>query len=334
MKLLIRLFLAFLLLAIAGGGYLWYLLNQPYPSSPGGFQEAKILDFPHGTTTAEMAELLQGAGVIRSARLFQLSRYLSPSAALQAGEYQFDKPASTLDVFRKIARGDTFYYELVVPEGNSLFDIAESIKALKIFPPENFLAAARNPKLIQDLDPQAPSLEGYLFPDTYRVNRQTTADTLCRTMTHRFREMWRKLETTADVHQTVTMASMVEREAHLPEDRPLIASVFRNRLGIGMKLDCDPTTVYAALLDGRYRGTIHRSDLESENLFNTYVHTGLPPGPIANPGLGSIKAALNPASTDYLFFVAKADGSGGHTFSSSLAQHSAAVADYHRNLQK
>ena len=334
MKTIVRLFLVLLILAIAGGGYLWYLLKQPYPSSTGGSSEAKILDFPLGTSTAEMADLLQSAGVIRSARLFQLTRYLSPSAALQAGEYQFDKPASTIDVFRKIARGDTFYYELVVPEGSNLFDIAESIKAIKIFAADGFLAEARNPRLILDLDPQAPSLEGYLFPDTYRVNRQTTAESLCRTMTHRFREMWRKLDTTADVHQAVTLASLVEREAHNPEERPVVASVFRNRLSIGMKLDCDPTTVYAALLNGTYRGKIHRSDLQSESQYNTYVHTGLPPGPISNPGLSSIKAALNPAATDYLFFVAKADGSGGHTFSSSIAQHSAAVADYRRNIQK
>lgn len=330
MKTLIRLFLVLLLLAVAGGGYVWYLLNRPYQ----GFQEAKILDFPHGTSTAQMGQLLQAAGVIRSSRLFQVGRYLSPGATLQAGEYKFDRPLSTMDVLRKVARGDTFYYELVIPEGNNLFDIAELIRPLKIFPVERFLAVARDPKMIQDLDSQAPSLEGYLFPDTYRVNRQTTPEGLCRTMTHRFREMWRKLDTNADVHATVTMASMIEREAHIPGDRPLIASVFRNRLNLDMKLDCDPTTVYAALLEGRYRGTIHRSDLESDSPFNTYKHTGLPPGPIANPGIGSIKAALNPANTDYLFFVAKADGSGGHTFSSSLAEHSAAVADFHRNSQK
>ncbi len=216
MKILIRLFLALLILAIAGGGYFWYLLNRPYQ----GFREAKILDFPLGTSTAQMAQLLEGAGVVRSARLFQLGRYLSPSATLQAGEYQFDKPASTLDVFRKIARGETFYYELVVPEGDNIFDIAALIKELKIFPPEQFLAVARSSKLIQDLDPQAPSLEGYLFPDTYRVNRQTTAESLCRTMTHRFREMWHKLNSQADVHQAVTLASLVEREAHRPADRP------------------------------------------------------------------------------------------------------------------
>jgi len=330
MKILIRIILVLLVLVIAGGGYVWYLLNQPYQ----GFQEAKILDFPLGTSTSEMAQLLRGAGVIRSDRLFQLGRYLSPGVALQAGEYKFDKPASTMEVLRRIARGDTFYYELVVPEGNTLFDIAESIKALKVFPAERFLAAARDPKLIQDLDPQAPSLEGYLFPDTYRINRQTTAEALCRTMTHRFREMWRRLNTRADVHQTVTLASLVEREAHIPADQPLVASVFRNRLNLDMKLDCDPTVVYAALLDGRYRGTIHRSDLDSESRYNTYKHVGLPPGPIANPGLGAIKASLNPAATNFLFFVAKADGSGGHTFSSSLAQHSAAVEEYHRNLQK
>jgi len=330
MKTLIRLFVLLLLLVAAGGGYLWFLLNRPYQ----GYSEARILDFPHGTSTVQIAELLQGAGVIRSARLFQISRYLSPGAALQAGEYKFDKPLSTLDVFRKIARGETFYLELVVPEGNTMFDIAETIRGLKIFPAERFLEAARNPKLIADLDPKAPSLEGYLFPDTYRVNRQTTAEGLCRTMTHRFREMWRKLDTQADVHDTVTLASLVEREAHLPSDRPLIASVFRNRLSLDMKLDCDPTTVYAALLEGRYRGTIHRSDLESNSPYNTYKHPGLPPGPIANPGIGSIKASLNPADTDFLFFVAKADGSGGHTFSRDIAGHTAAVQDYHRNLQQ
>ena len=330
MKILFRIFLVCVLLAVIAGGYVWYQLKQPYQ----GFQEAKILDFPHGTSTAEMAQLLQAAGVVRSGRMFQLAHYLSPGAALQAGEYKFDKPASTMEVIRRIARGDTFYYDLIVPEGNTLFDIAAAIKELKIFPAEKFLAAARDPHLIQDLDPQAPSLEGYLFPDTYHVNRQTTAESLCRTMTHRFRDMWRKLNTHADVHEIITLASLVEREAHVPADRPLIASVFRNRLSIDMKLDCDPTVVYAALLDGRYRGKIYRSDLDSESRFNTYKHVGLPPGPIANPGIGSIKAALNPATTDYLFFVAKADGSGGHTFSSSLSQHTAAVAEYHRNLQK
>jgi UPF0755 protein len=153
-------------------------------------------------------------------------------------------------------------------------------------------------------------------------------------MTGEFRARWKALNTGADVHNTVTLASMVEREARLPEERPEVASVFSNRLRIGMKLDCDPTTVYAALLEDRYKGVIHRSDLESDNPYNTYRHAGLPPGPIANPGLSSIRAALAPADTKYLYFVARADGSGGHHFSDSLAQHEAAVAAYVRATKK
>ena len=150
-------------------------------------------------------------------------------------------------------------------------------------------------------------------------------------MTNEFRAQWQTLGAPAKaVHDAVTLASLVEREARLPEERPRVASVFHNRLRIGMRLQCDPTTVYAALLDGRYRGVIHQSDLDSTNPYNTYQHAGLPPGPIANPGLSSVKAALEPEATEFLFFVAKADGSGGHNFSESLQKHVAAVAAYHR----
>lgn len=153
-------------------------------------------------------------------------------------------------------------------------------------------------------------------------------------MTNEFRAQWQSLDSSGasggvSAHDTVTLASLVEREARLPEERPRVASVFANRLRIGMRLQCDPTTVYAALLEGRYRGVIHQSDLESTNPYNTYQHAGLPPGPIANPGLSAIKAALTPDDTPYLYFVAKADGSGGHTFSESLAKHDVAVAQYH-----
>jgi UPF0755 protein len=184
--------------------------------------------------------------------------------------------------------------------------------------------------MIRDLDPDAPSLEGYLFPNKYRVYRHTTARQICRMMTGEFRERWKVLNSAAKVHSVVTLASMVEREAKRPEERPMVASVFQNRLRIGMKLDCDPTTVYAALLENRYRGTIYKSDLENPSPWNTYQHKGLPPGPIANPGLSSIEAALAPADTSYLYFVAKADGSGGHNFSASLGEHTVNVAKYQR----
>jgi UPF0755 protein len=253
---------------------------------------------------------------------------------LQAGEYKFDKPASTAEVYSRIARGDIFYLELLVPEGYNLFDIAEAVEAQGFIRGSAFLTAARNPAAIRDLDPRAESLEGYLFPNKYRIYRHTTAQQLCLQMTGEFRAQWKALNTKANVHNTVTLASLVEREARRPDERPTVASVFSNRLKIGMKLDCDPTTVYAALLENRYAGVIHRSDLESENPYNTYRHPGLPPGPIANPGLSSIEAALAPAETKYLYFVAKADGSGGHRFSDSLAAHEAAVAAYMRAVKK
>jgi len=314
-------------LAVAiGGAWVLYRLSQPYR----GFSEPVFVEFAHGTSTRAMANTLKEKGVISDAWLLLAARALRRGTTLQAGEYRFERPASPLDVFGRIARGDIYYMELLVPEGFNMFDIAETVGKLGTIRPEAFLAAARNPALIRDLDPSAPSLEGYLFPNKYRIDRHTTAQQICRMMTDEFRARWKALRTAANVHRTVTLASMVEREARLPAERPVVASVFHNRLAIGMKLDCDPTTVYAALLDHRYRGVIHRSDLENDSPWNTYRHAGLPPGPIANPGLSSIEAALAPATTDYLYFVAKADGSGGHRFSQSLVQHQEAVAQYER----
>jgi len=180
------------------------------------------------------------------------------------------------------------------------------------------------------LDPRAPTLEGFLFPATYRLTRHTSAKQICREMTDKFRRTWKEIgKTDASVHNTVTLASLIEKETAQPSERPAVASVFRNRLRIGMTLDCDPTTIYASKLEARYRGTIHRSDLESMNLYNTYKHSGLPPGPIANPGEASLRAALAPADTDYLYFVAK-PGGGSHQFSSNISDHNLAVQAYRR----
>jgi UPF0755 protein len=322
LKFLFRLFLGGLLLCAVAGGWAWFRLNQPYR----GFGDAVFLDIPIKTRTEEMAAMLAHAGVVEKPWLFTAARVLSPGSVLQAGEYKFDRPSSALQVFAKIARGETFYQVLVVPEGFNMFDIAAQLKPLAIMAPEDFLKAARDPAPIADLDPQAPSLEGYLFPDSYRLDKHSTAATLCRTMTNRFRARWQELGDLPNVHDVVTLASLVEREARLPAERPLIAGVFTNRLRLGMKLGCDPTTVYAALLEHRYRGTIYKSDLESMNPYNTYQNAGLPPGPIANPGLSSLRAAISPAPTNYLYFVAKVDGSGGHTFSDNLSSHLAAAS--------
>jgi UPF0755 protein len=324
-KTLMRVLAVLVVVAAIGAFWAWSQLNTGYKS----FSEPVFVEFAHGTSTQQMATVLAEKGVIRDRWLFLAARALRRSVHLQAGEYKFDKPASPLEVLGRIARGDIYFVELLVPEGFNMFDIAEAVGKLGITP-EAFLAAARNPAAIRDVDPQAQTLEGYLFPNKYRIYKYTTAEQLCRTMVAEFRQQWAGLKSSSNVHDVVTLASMVEKEAKRPDERPVISSVFRNRLKIGMKLDCDPTTVYAALLESRYKGTIHRSDLANSSAWNTYQHAGLPPGPIANPGLSALRAALEPAETPYLYFVAKADGSGGHSFSESLAKHTAAVAQYRR----
>ncbi len=302
-----------------------------------GFATPVILEFPKGTSTSAMATQLADAGVIRYRWQFLVARLLHPAARLQAGEYQFTHSDTTWTIFNRIERGDVFFYELTVPEGSNIFDIAQSLNQFDFIRAADFLRAARDPSLIHDLAPQAPTLEGYLFPSTYRLTRSTTVHQLALMMTDQFRREWTQLpmpDHPVTVNQAVTLASLVEKETAIAGERPLVASVFANRLRLGMALDCDPTTIYAALLDQRYHGGIYRSDLRSPNQYNTYQHAGLPPGPIANPGLASLKAALNPARTDYLYFVANGDGSGTHHFSKTMEEHNRAVASYRHNVHK
>src|SRR5438552_10453005 len=181
-----------------------------------------------------MADKLAAAGVVRSRWDFMLARLMHRGKVLQAGEYRFQRAASAGDVVARIERGDIFYYELAVPEGRNMFDIGAAAEQLGLFPAAQFVQAARDPAMIRDIDPNAPTLEGYLFPDTYRLGRHTTPERLCRVMTTRFREVWRSLHTGAGVHETITLASLVEKEGKLPDERPRIAAVFANRLRIGM----------------------------------------------------------------------------------------------------
>ena len=316
--------------AVAAVAYTGIDLNTPYA----GFNREAFVDLPKGTGARQMAAMLQNAGVIRHSWTFLIARALRRGATLQAGEYRFAQPASVLEIFDRVRRGDVFYYELVVPEGKNMFDIAAAVEDLGLFKAGLFLAAARNAALIRDMDPHAPTLEGYLFPDTYKLSRHTTPEGLCRLMTARFREECASLIRNQDGHRTVTLASLVEKESKLPAERPKIAAVFENRLRIGMKLDCDSTTIYAALLDGRYRGVIHRSDLDSNHPYNTYRHAGLPPGPIANPSLASIRAVDAPDHIDALYFVLRPGDSGAHEFSSNIAAHEAAAARFRHARKK
>jgi UPF0755 protein len=330
---LFRLLLAAVLLIGLGTGVAYWSLRRPY----GAFQKPVIVDFPRGTSTAAMASDLAEAGVIRYSWQFLAVRALHPHARLQAGEYQFAERASVMKVFDRIARGDVFFYELLVPEGSNMFDIAASVDQFEFLKGADFLRAARDPSRIHDLAPQAPTLEGYLFPSTYRITRRTTAEQLCQMMTDLFRTHWRALPKPGhpiDVNEVVTLASLVEKETAVAGERALVAGVYANRLRRGMALDCDPTTIYASILDQRYHGAIYRSDLASANRYNTYTHAGLPPGPIANPGAASLSAALEPAQTESLYFVAKADGSGSHQFSNSIDEHNRAVQQYRNSLKK
>ncbi len=347
---LFRAVLLTLLGLVAVAAALAYLCFTPYrnPAKPSveaaradgatrSFSSGSFIEIERGTSTSAIAKALEDQGVIRSQYLFLLVRALQPRAHLQAGDYLFDRPLSPVEVYDKIRRGEVFFEELRVPEGSNMFDIAVLLGNLNSVKPEDFLKVASDPKMILDLDPNAPDLEGYLFPSTYHVTRQTTATQLCRLMTEQFRKVWAGAggeQRKADIHKIVTLASLVEKESAIPTERPKVAAVFDNRLRIDMPLQCDPTTVYAALRENRYKGVIHKSDLASTNPYNTYAHPGLPPGPIANPGAESLNAALHPADVDYLYFVAKADGSGSHQFSSALADHARAVESYRKRTSK
>lgn len=311
---------------LGGVGAYWSL--RPYR----GFSTPQFVEIDRGMSSRAIGRQLSRSGVVRSQWSFLLVRALHPGATLQAGEYRFSSAESPWQVFDTIRRGQIYYEELTIPEGSNIFDIAALLRNSNALRPEAFLKAAANPASIRDLDPAAPSLEGYLFPSTYRLTRKTSGAQLCRIMTTEFRRQWAKLPgaTPQNVHDVVTMASLVEKETGVPSERPLVAAVFFNRLQKGIPLQCDPTTVYAARLEKRYSGVIHRSDLASLNPYNTYTHSGLPPGPIANPGIASLTAVLNPAKTSFLYFVAKADGSGGHQFSTTLGEHEKAVASYRR----
>jgi UPF0755 protein len=318
---------AAILLAAA---FLAWALLAPYR----GFADPAFVDLPRGSGTVGIARELAAQRVIRYPWQFWLVRLARPSAKLLAGEYRFASSANVLTVFDRIARGDIYYVEFTVPEGSNIFDIAHSLESQDLMPAEDFLKAAANPAPVKDLAPGARTLEGFLFPSTYRVSHSTTASQLCRMMTDEFRRQWSKLvkDGPANPQRTVTLASLVEKETAAADERPLVASVFTNRLARNMRLDCDPTTIYAALLDQRYRGVIHRSDLVSANPYNTYQNAGLPPGPIANPGIPALTAALAPAETKYLYFVAK-PGGGVHQFSETIGQHEKAVIAY-RDAQR
>jgi UPF0755 protein len=340
-RLLRTVFVLILLAAIAAAAG-WYVVERPF--GPAG---ETFVDIAPGTSTAGIAQQLKQAGIIRSALAFEAMKAWRGShrgASLKAGEYRFDHPAPLAEVYARLARGDVYTITVVVPEGFNIFDIAQAVQAAGLAPREEFLQTEmQHTELIRQWSPAASSLEGFLFPDTYRFSRHDKPVDMLATMVRRFSQMATRLglqpagsgpgaipsagsTQPQTAQQIVTLASLIEREVRVPGERALVAGVFENRLQQGMPLQTDPSVVYASLLAGTWTGVIHQSELHAPSAYNTYGHAGLPPGPICNPGVASLQAAMHPVATDYLYFVA--DANGQTRFARSLAEHNANVALY------
>ncbi len=345
-------------MAAAGAGWFGWAVLSPTEVPAQTF----VMLHP-GYSTRRIAAELKSAGVIRSEQAFILWHYIRRKHSLKAGEYLFDKPASIFDVHKRLGRGDVYFHTVVVPEGFTMFDIARAVEAAGLGPADDFLQVARKPDLIYDIAPAATSLEGYLFPDTYEFSRMMTMHEMAAAMVKQFRQTARQIGLTAtlrdtgsaaspsaphievelsihpndantgltDLERTVIMASIVEKETAVAEERPLVASVYYNRLTRKIALDADPSIIYAELLDGSYSGALHHADMSFDSPYNTYKNTGLPPGPIANPGRSALEAALHPAQSDYYYFVA--DAQGHHRFARTIEEHNDNVAAYRRAMR-
>ena len=319
----------FVLVLVTGGGAAWLVLT------PFGPETENFVDLPTGSTAGSIGRQLEDARIIRSRYGFELVR-LWKRGRLRAGEYRFDHPATVLEVYQRIARGDVYTRSVTIPEGENLFGIAGRLEQAGFGTRTGFLEVAANEVgLVRDMDPGAKSLEGYLFPDTYRFARKATAEQICAAMVKRFRTEAAQLGLKENLHRVVTLASLGEKETALEAERPLVASVFENRLKRKMPLMTDPSIIYGLELKDRWRGAIYKSDLKLDTPYNTYLHAGLPPGPVANPGLKSLQAAMEPAATNYLYFVASgANPQGGSLFAATLDEHNRNVAGYRKATRK
>ena len=346
-RVLLLLFVVLLLTAAAAAMYgysTWSGLYEPYK----GYTSAEqFVDIPAGTSTGAITERLVTGGIVRDALVFRVALWWTGGARnLQAGEYRFDQPLTPIEVIDRLTRGDVYTRRITFPEGRTIQEMAKLYESREMGQARDFMAAATNRSLIADLDPGATDLEGYLFPETYSLPRNAPAARLISAMVERFRLTFTEAQKNASTgvqngapaeagapagvvtlttRDIVTLASLVEKETGAPDERPMIAAVYRNRLRLRMPLQADPTVVYAMQKAGTYNGNIRRDDLAMDSPYNTYKYPGLPPGPIASPGKASLEAALHPADVDYLYFVSRNDGT--HAFATTLAEHS-------RNVQR
>jgi|ERR1019366_4373852 UPF0755 protein len=343
-----------ILVAVLGtsGWLAWAVLT---PTQPSG--QVFVMLHP-GYSTHRIAAELKSAGIIRSEEAFVLWHYYHHGRSLKAGEYLFNKPSNIIDIQKRLRRGDVYVHTVVVPEGYTMFDIARSVEAAGLGPADDFLKVAQSDTaLIADIAPGARSLEGYLFPDTYEFSRMMTMHDMAAAMVKQFRQVAHQMnlisaesaqarlrviadrapqaaaspEAPNDVERTVIMASIVEKETAVSEERPMVASVYYNRLAKNIALDADPSIIYAELLAGTYQGALHHADMQFHSPYNTYRNAGLPPGPIGNPGRSALEAAMHPAQSDYYYFVA--DAQGHHRFARTMEEHNKNVAAYRKAMR-
>ena len=321
------------IVTIASGAALWWIqtrLMTPYR----GFTEAEVfVELPPGAGVARIATDLAAAGVVADPFTLRLAARLSGNdRRLQAGEYRFVDPASPFDIVDRLARGDVYAHPLTFPEGLTIKEMAVIFERASLGKAADFERAGADGSVLGELDPDAKTIEGYLFPDTYALPRKAGAEGTVAAMVERFQSafgMDLRAEAAArklSLREVVTLASLIEKETAAPAERPLVSAVYHNRLRIGMALQCDPTVIYALMQARRWRGNLTRQDLQVNSRYNTYRFAGLPPGPIASPGLPSLQAAVRPADVPYLYFVSRNDGT--HVFATTLAEHNRNVSEW------
>lgn len=301
-------------------------------TNPQGNWEGKLAVIPKGSPLPEVVRILRDDGILPHPQAFRALVILTFSGRrLHYGEYAFPTPPSAFEAWRRLVRGDVIKYEVTVRPGANLFDVAELVKEKKLVAAEAFLAAATSPAVLRRLDIPGESAEGYLFPDSYIFVKPVTPEEIVELMVQQFRRKIppdtekRAKEAGFSLHQIVTIASIIEKETGIEQEKPIVSAVIRRRLALDMPLQMDPTVIYGAK---RFDGTVTGKDLRKAGPYNTYLNRGLPPGPIANPGLPALAAALSPSNAEYLYFVSKNDGS--HTFSRTLTEHIRAVEQFRR----
>jgi UPF0755 protein len=303
-----------------------------FDTHPAGTWEGKLALVPKGSPLPEVVAILREGGILPHPSAFRALVLLTFSGRrLHYGEYAFPTPPSAFEAWRRLVRGDVIKYEVTVPPGANLYDVAELLEGKNLATADAFLATAASPDVLRRLEIPGESAEGYLFPDTYTLVKPVAPEEIIEIMVRQFRRKAppdaekRAREAGLSLHQVVTIASIIEKETGVEEEKPLVSAVIRRRLALGMPLQMDPTVIYGVK---RFDGTVTRKDLRTAGPYNTYLNRGLPPGPIANPGLAALTAALNPSKAEYLYFVSRNDGA--HTFSLTLPEHNRAVERFRR----